>query len=44
MLSIETHSILAGSLSVGITDDPATGPACSYEKDEPGGSSLWSDL
>ena len=35
-------SILAGSVSVGISEDPATGPACSNGKDEPGGSSLWS--
>lgn len=37
-------SILAGSVSVGISEDPATGPACSNGKDEPGGSSLWSDF
>ena len=37
-------SILAGSTSVGISEDPATGPACSNGKDEPGGSSLWSDF
>ena len=37
-------SILAGSVSVGISEDPATGPACSNGKDEPGGSSLWGDF
>ena len=37
-------SILAGSVSVGISEDPATGPACANGKDEPGGSSLWSDF
>lgn len=37
-------SMLAGSTSVGISEDPATGPACSNGKDEPGGSSLWSDF
>ena len=37
-------SILAGSVSVGISEDPATGPACSNGQDEPGGSSLWSDF
>ncbi len=37
-------SMLAGSTSVGISENPATGPAGSNEKDEPGGSSLWSDF
>lgn len=37
-------SMLAGSISVGISENPATGSACSYEKDEPGGNSLWSDF
>ena len=31
-VSIETSSILAGSLHVGISDDPATGAACSKEQ------------
>lgn len=37
-------SMLAGSVSVGISETPATGPAGSNGKDEPGGSSLWSDF
>lgn len=36
--------MLAGSISTGISETPATEPAGSNGKDEPGGSSLWSDF
>ncbi len=45
LVELENH-ILAGSTSVGIDDDPATGPACSKQQDfldeeESSSSSIW---